>query len=163
MSQENIIAIQLAKNHANMHGEEKKIGSKILILGALDKDEQKEFHSKGVEIIKKGGEELLKLDGKTLIEDVLPQEEIQKELSIDSEFVPQLWYIRRCYSIAKYFSTKDERTENALLEVMVEELGNGNISETFNGKTTVYHVDTTVEEIKELIFDFQELKKELGV
>lgn len=162
-TQEEVVCIQLAKNHGDIHGQEKKIGSKKIVLGKLTEEQRKEFHNKAVDIIKKGGEELLNLDGKTLIDEVLPQADIQAELGIDSEFVPQLWYIRRAYSIAKYFAQKDDATKNALLEIFVQELHEGNIKESFGGKTTKYKLETTVEELLDLIEDFEELKDELGL
>lgn len=162
-SQEEVIAIQLAKNHNDVYGQAKAIGSKVIVLGKLTEEQKKEYRQRGINIVNKGGEELLKLKGNELIEEILPNEEIQKELGIDTEFVPELWYTRRSFSIAKYFATKDEKTTKELLEVFIEEFKEGNIKETFGGKTTVYKLDTTIEKLLSLIEDFETLKKELGV
>lgn len=156
-SQEEVITIKMAKNIEEVNGKIFTIGSTSKKIGGLNEEEVKEMRDFGIEIIKKGG---FQEENSEVIRACLEDEDFQKELGLESQYVPELWYIKREFDIARYFSTRKEIMDD-ILELMVETMHEG-IKDPFKeGK--VYKNDLTIKEVKDFIKNFDELKKELGI
>lgn len=157
-TQEEIIAIKIAKNVEAKNGKIMSIGSTSKRMGGLDGEKFEKMRKFGIEVAKQVGIE----ESTDIVKDTFNDEEFQEELGIESQFCNEYWYVRREYDISKYFEMKKDMMED-ILEIMLEGLKEG-IEDNFKkGKIHKVEEDTEIKDLKEYILNFKDLKKELGL
>lgn len=157
-TQEEVIAIKIAKNFESKNGKIMSIGSTSKRLGGLDDEKFKIMREFGIKIAKQVGIE----ESTDIVKDTFEDEDFQKELGIESKYCNEYWYVRREYDISKYFDMKKDMMEE-ILEIMLEGLKKG-IEDNFKkGKFYKVDEDTEIKDLKEYILNFKNLKEELGL